>query len=177
VSIDVQRRDGSPAMLVRSGTPADLPAIADLSMQYAAEARFALERSPALLEFAFARRRLLAGLGPAGLRQVEFFVAEEGHRPVAYVFITRGPSGAILEECGDRDPSGARIGAMLQALAARAPAEPALILRGWLPDALRPPQVRIVDSIPSPEVMMMRSLTDTEPDWEGRVVYWNTDLF
>ena len=129
-----------------------------------------------LIEFGFARRRLLAGLGPDGLRQAEFFVAEEGHRPVAYVFVTRGPRGVVLEECGDRDPNGARIGAILQVLAARTPADPAQHMTTWLPPDLRPPQISVTSESPSPEIMMIRPLLDVAPDLHP-VVYWQTDTF
>jgi len=176
---------GAPATFVRSGETTDLPLIAEISARYGEGQTFSLERSPELIGFGFARRRLLAGFGPAGLREVEFFVAEEGHRPAAYVFITRGPAGAVLEECGDRDPSGARVGAILQVLAARTPADPLLRMNGWLPADLRPPQVRIVAEMPAPEIMMIRPIGDAPwpiaagaPDLaDPRIAYWQTDVF
>ncbi len=58
-----------------------------------------------------------------------------------------------IEECGDRDPSGARIGAILQALIAREPVEQRPIIRGWLPPGFEPPQITIVSARPSTEVM------------------------
>jgi GNAT superfamily N-acetyltransferase len=176
-SFEIEGRPGAPATLVRVGETADLPAIAAISARYAEGASFALDRSPEQIEFAFARRRLLAGLGPAGLRQVEFFVAEEVHRAVAYVFISRGPGGIILEELGDRDPSGARAGAILQVLAARTPAEPALRMTTWLPPALRPPQIRVLREFPAPEIMMIRLLGDAPMPPSGPIIYWGTDVF
>ena len=179
VTIAVKPFTGSPAMLVRSGEPGDLPVIAEISARYADDAAFALERTPDLLAFGLARKRLLAGLGAPGVRQVEFFVAEEGMKAAAYVVMTRGPYGWALEDCGDRDPTGARIGAMLQVLSARAPAEPPLQLRGWLPDSLRPPQVRVDGQMPSKDVMMWRQLGAGRPTPEtlAPVVYWPLDLF
>lgn len=179
VSVQVNGRQGAPAVFVRSGEVADLPAIADISARYNEGAGFALDRPAELIEFGFARRRLLAGLGPAGLRQAEYFVSEEGHRAVAYVFITRGPAGVVLEECGDRDPTGARIGAILQVLAARAPAEPALQLSAWLPAALRPPQLDVIARTPAADIMMVRPLA-TMASSELRLdpaIYWQTDVF
>ena len=160
--IDVVRKPGAPATFIRAGEPADLPVIAEISASYATDAGFALQRTPDLIEFGIVRRRLLAGLGPAGLRHVEFFVAEEGHRAAAYVLITRGPSGVVLEECGDRDPTGARIGAILQVLAARTPAEPQAPMRTWLPPGLRPPQVCLFEQAPvsRQDIMMLRPLGD-----------------
>ncbi len=176
LTIDVAPFTGSPATLVRSGERDDLRIIAEISARYAGGAAFALERTPDLIAYSLARKRLLAGLGPDGLRQVEFFVAEEAHRAAAYVIVSRGPRGWTLEECGDRDPTGARVGAMLQVLSARTPAEPPLRLTGWLPDSLRPPQLRILDEKPAEEIMMWRPLAGT--DGPGApVVYWPIDVF
>jgi predicted N-acetyltransferase YhbS len=181
-TIDVVRKAGRPpATFVRAGESTDLRVIAEISAAYATGAGFALQRTPDLIEFGIVRRRLLAGLGPAGLRQVEFFVAEEGHRAAAYVIITRGPSGAVLEECGDRDPSGARIGAILQVLAARTPAEAPGPMRTWLPPALRPPQVCLIEQAPAArqDIMMLRPLGGMASSKQplSPVVYWSTDVF
>jgi hypothetical protein len=88
---------------------------------------FALRRDPALIEYALSKKRLLAGFGfggPRGARQTEFFVAEEGVSAVAYVVLTVNAGGWTLEEAGDRDPAGARLGAILQVLLAREPSRP-----------------------------------------------------
>jgi len=53
----------------------------------------------------------------------EFLVAEEGHMAVAYLVCTAHHGRWAIEEAGDRDPSGARIGAMLQVMLARNPGE------------------------------------------------------
>jgi hypothetical protein len=64
-------------------------------------------------------------------------------------------------------------------LSARAPAEPPLQLRGWLPDALRPAQVRVDGQMPSKDVMMWRPLGGGRPETDtlAPVVYWPLDLF
>jgi hypothetical protein len=178
-TIDLVYKPGAPATLVRSAEREDLPAIAAISARYQATAAFGLERPADQIAFFLARRRLLAGLAPSGQRAVEMFVAEEGRRPVAYVFITRGPQGSMLEECGDNDPTGARVGAMLQVLNARMPAEQASPLRGWLPASFRPPQIRISTETAAPEIMMIRPIGDApwpinDPD---DVVYWQADAF
>ena len=180
VGIEVVRgRRGAPAMLVRSAEAADLESIAAIAARYREGAAFALDRSADLIAFGVARRRLLAGLGPAGLRHVEFFVTEEGHRAVAYVVLTRGPAGTVLEDCGDRDPTGARVGAMLQVLDARHPTEAPLRLRGWLPASIRPPQIRVLDEAPSGDIMMVRDFGVASPALHasGEIVYWNLDVF
>jgi GNAT superfamily N-acetyltransferase len=51
--------------------------------------------------------------------EVELSVAESA----AYVVVSIIGSTWTIEECGDRDPSGARVGAILQALIAREPVE------------------------------------------------------
>ncbi len=178
-TIEVTAGRGAPAVLIRSGDTRDLDGIADLSTRARTGASFALDRGADFLAFVLARRRLLAGLGPIGLRSVEFFVTEEGDRPVAYIIITRGPRGVVLEDCGDRDPSGARVGAMLQVLAARTPAEGAFVLRGRLPRSFHPPQWRVVNETPAEELMMLRPCGDhdaiaLEPD---AVVYPSLDVF
>jgi GNAT superfamily N-acetyltransferase len=157
-SIETDHRPGAPAVLMRSGEAADLAAIAEIAARADAGMVSALERPAELIAFFLTRKRLHAGLGPAGLRSVEFFVTEEGSRPVAYLVITRGPHGVTLEDFGDRDPSGARVGAMLQVLAARTPAEPPARLRAWVPPEGFPPQVRVIAQGPAEEIMMLRPI-------------------
>lgn len=181
VSIDVAPppNRGAPATFVRSGEARDLPFIAEISARYRDGAGFSLDRPADLIAFGVTRRRLLAGLGPVGVRDVEFFVAEEGHRPVAYVFLTRSARGTVLEECGDKDPSGARIGAILQALAARDPSTPALRLHGWLPSSIRPTQVTVTEGLAAAEIMMIRPLRDVASSTHRLtpILYWQTDVF
>ena len=82
-----------------------------------AGARFALRRDPAADRLrAGARSGCSPGSARRGSRQVEFFVAEEGASAVAYVVLSENANGWTLEEAGDRDPAGARLGAMLQVL-------------------------------------------------------------
>jgi hypothetical protein len=74
--------DGSRApqwcasMLVRAGGDRDLPAV-EAMHQVRSSVRFALTRDKSTIHYAL-KKRLLAGLGPQGLRQVQFIVAEEG---------------------------------------------------------------------------------------------------
>lgn len=176
VTIDVLRtRRGAPATMVRAMEASDYPEVAAISMTYAQGASFALDRTPELIEFGLLRRRLRAGLGPNGLRHVEAFVAEEGYRAAAYIIVSRGPEGTVLEECGDRDPTGARIGAMLEALVERDPSLEDRTFRAWLPPGLHPPQVRLSAPTPSPEVMMVRHLATSPP--HHLVIYQSLDVF
>ena len=63
------------------------------------------------------------GAGLRRARQLLFVIAEEGITAAAYAVITIVDRHWTIEECGDRDPSGARVGAILHALIAREPVE------------------------------------------------------
>jgi predicted N-acetyltransferase YhbS len=179
-------RHGAPATWVRAGDDRDVPVLVALGATRAAPFRFHLNRDRDLIHYAIAKKRLLAGLGPAGARELQFFVAEEGTSAVAYVVISvTGRTGAeavwTIDECGDRDPAGARVGAILQVLIARDPAEQRPVIRGWLPAAFRPPQIEIVSEAPPHEIMMVKSLTaagEGEHTLRGEeVLYWRGDAF
>jgi len=179
VTVDVKRKDGAPAMLVRAGEERDLPALVALHETRSANATFALRRSPPLVQYALAKKRLLAGLGPSGLRQIEFFVAEEGASAVAYVLLHENAHGWTLEEAGDRDPAGARLGAMLQALVAREPHATPPLIRTWWPRGFTvPPQLTLRDRIDARDVFMVRGLGDVPvPRTADDVFFWRSDFF
>jgi GNAT superfamily N-acetyltransferase len=177
----VTMKGGSPAVLVRAGDDRDVAAVAEMSARRAEGARFALDRSEDWIRYGIAKRRLLAGLGPAGLREVEFLVTEEGHQAVAYVVSMVREGRWYIEDCGDRDPAGARLGAMLQAMIARTPHRPAPEIRAWLPHDFTPPQVTRVQTQATSEVMMIRPLKDRSlplPPLDGsQVAYCRLDYF
>jgi GNAT superfamily N-acetyltransferase len=179
VTVTVKRVGGSPAMLVRGGEERDLPHLAALHASRAAGTRFAVRRDPSLLGYALCKKRLLAGLGPPGLRQVEFFVTEEGASAVAYVILSENSNGWTLEEAGDRDPAGARIGAMLQVLLAREPSHRTPLIRAWWPRAMPvPPQIELTDRIDARDVLMVRPLADVAmPQTADDVFYWRSEYF
>ena len=179
VTIEVMRKGGAPAMLVRAGDDSDLPAIAAMHEVRSAPARFALRRDPALIMYSLSKRRLQAGFGPSGLRQTEFFVAEEGATAVAYVVITVSAGGWTIEEAGDRDPAGARLGGMLQVLLAREPSRQPPLIRAWWPHVFPvPPQIRLTERIPARDLFMIRPLADTPmPRRNEEVFYWRSDYF
>jgi predicted N-acetyltransferase YhbS len=179
VTVDVHRKGGSPAMLVRAGDDRDLAALAAMHEARAADVRFSLRRPPPQLKFALTRKRALAALGPAALRQVEFFVAEEGASAVAYVVLSVNARGWTLEEAGDRDPAGARLGAMLQVLLAREPSHDLPLIRAWWPRSFPvPPQLKLTNASPARDVLMMRPLADTPvPSSADEVFYWRSDEF
>jgi GNAT superfamily N-acetyltransferase len=183
VDVQVERRNGAPAMLVRSGEERDLPALAVMHATRSAGVRFALRRDPSLIEYAMTKKRLLAGFGqgagPRAQRQTEFFVAEEGASAVAYVVLTVSPAGWTLEEAGDRDPAGARLGAILQVLLAREPSRPVPLIRAWWPRAMPvPPQVRLVNQVPARDTFMLRPIADVRiPSRAEDVFYWRSDYF
>jgi len=183
--VSESKRRGAPATLVRAMEDRDIPAIVAINETRARGYRFHLNRDRDLVQYAISKKRLLAGLGPAGLREVQLFVAEEGATAVAYVFITAKHEGKarawVLEECGDRDPSGARVGAILQTLIARDPAEARPAITAWLPPGFQPPQIEIVAAVPSADAMMVRPLSgrakSAPPLVEADVLYWKADHF
>jgi len=177
----VKRGKGSPAVLIRSGDDRDIAAIADLSAFRAANARLALERSEEWIRYGITKRRLLSGLGPARLQEVEFLVTEEAYTAAAYVISTVTNGRWFIEEAGDRDPSGARVGAMLQAMLARTPHLEQPDIRAWLPHGFVPQQIEVVATQPTSEVLMIRPLQDRTlplpPIAAEDVVYWRSDYF
>jgi GNAT superfamily N-acetyltransferase len=179
VTVRVERRKGAPAMLVRAGDDRDLPAVEAMHQVRSSGVRFALTRDKSMIHYALSKKRLLAGLGPLGLRQVEFVVAEEGASAVAYALLHENANGWTLEEAGDRDPSGARLGAMLQVLLAREPSAPVPVIRAWWPAALAvPPQVSLTDRAPAHDLFMVKPLADVPmPDKAEDVFYWHSDYF
>src|SRR5438093_1394697 len=173
-------RHGAPMTMVRGGEERDLAAVVAMGQVRADPFRFHLDRDVDLVQYAITKKRLLAGLGRAGARQLHFFIAEEGTTAAAYVVISVVGKIWTLEECGDRDSSGARVGALLQALIAREPIERRPTLIGWLPPDFLPPQVTIVSSTPSTAIMMVRMLGDgaTVPTISSEdVLYWRNDVF
>ena len=179
VTVTVKRKDGSPAMLVRAGEERDLPAVAAMHAPRTDGVRFAVRRDPALIGYSLSKKRLLAGLGPPGLRQVEFFVAEEGASAAAYVILSENANGWTLEEGGDRDPAGARLGAMLQVLLAREPAHRPPLIRAWWPRSMPvPPQIELTDRGDARDLFMVRPLADIAmPQTAEDVFYWRSDYF
>lgn len=176
-----QKRGGAPAMLVRRGDEHDLHNIAEMSAMRSADARLALDRNEDFIRFNITRKRLVSGLGPIGRRNTEVLVVEEGHQAVAYLVSTEQDGRWMIEEAGDRDPSGARLGAILQVMLARHPSERVPEIKCWWPSALVPPQVKVVASTPTQEVLMIRPLRDRilplPPLAAAEVVYWHADYF
>jgi GNAT superfamily N-acetyltransferase len=180
LAVTESSRRGAPMTLIRAGEERDLAAIVAMGQIRASPFRFHLDRDVDFVQYAITKTRLLAGLGPTGARQLHFFIAEEGITAAAYVVVSIVGRSWTIEECGDRDPSGARVGAILQALIAREPVERRPTIRAWLPSGFVPPQVTIASAKPSTEVLMVRSLGSgvVQPRLSGDdVLYWRSDLF
>jgi hypothetical protein len=172
-------RYGAPMTLVRGGEDRDLAAIVAMGQARASRYRFHLERDADLVKYAITKKRLLAGLGASGSRQLVFVIAEEGITAAAYAVISIVNGSWTIEECGDRDASGARVGAILQALIAREPVERRPVIRGWLPPGFVPPQVTIVSTQPAAELLLARPLTVTVDRlalFSDDVLYWRSDV-
>ena len=188
--------------LVRGGDTRDLPAIVAMGRARAASSAFHLDRDVDFVQHAITRQRLLAGLGAPNARQLHYFIAEEGTTAAAYVVLSVvhsvedslehsrdhrlvrsgardiGGSRGTLVECGDRDRYGARVGALLQALIAREPAERRPTICAALPPGFLPPQVSIASTMPSTEVLMVRRLQRGCPPLvlsPHDVLWWQSD--
>jgi GNAT superfamily N-acetyltransferase len=178
--LSVVEKPGAPMVLVRGGEERDIPAVTALATSMVNGYRFALVPTADAIRFSLTKKRLLAGLSSPGALTVEFFIVEEGASAVAFLILTTAGDDVVLEMCGDRDPSGARVGAMIQVLRARTPSEKALKLRGVLPPGWHPPQVDIVAVAKSPDVLMVKPLKDgvlSRPLREDDVLFWHGDLF
>lgn len=178
VRVVEDRRNAAPMTTVRSGENRDLQAIVAMGRTRAAGFRFHLERDVDFIDYVRARRRLRCGLGPANARELQFFIAEEGVTAAAYIVISVTANEWVIEECGDRDPSGARVGALLQALIAREPSRERPTIRAVLPTGFLPPQVVPVSAEPAASVIRMamrnRSTASFATD---DLLYWSNDVF
>jgi hypothetical protein len=180
LTVTESSRHGAPMTLVRGGEDRDLEAIAAMGHVRSRQFRFHIERDVDLVKHAISRKRLIAGLGPAGVRQLEFVIAEEGITAAAYVVISVVGDTWTIEECGDRDASGARVGALLQALIAREPVESRPVIRGWLPPGFLPPQVTIASASATRPLLLARALSSRAQGLHlmgPEVMYWRSDLF
>jgi len=167
-------------VLVRSGEDRDIPAVAALAASMQQGHRFSLVPDVDSIRFSVSKKRLLAGLSSPGALAVEFFIVEEGAGAVAFALLTTAGDDVVLEMCGDRDPTGARVGALLQVLRARTPGEQPLKLRATLPPGWRPPQLDVLATANAPDVLMLKPLQDgilNRPLAEGDVLFWHGDLF
>ena len=175
------RRRGAPATMVRAGDDRDFHAVVAMDAVRAEAFRFHLNRDRDVAHFAIARRRILAGLSTPNARSLQFFVAEEGASAVAYAVVYENGGVWTIDSCGDRDPAGARLGAILQVLIAREPAAHRPVITAWLPSTLRPPQVEIVGRTPSKDLMMFKPLSDRATGVASLtptdVLYWRGDAF
>lgn len=173
-------RPGAPMVMLRAGEDRDLPAIAAMGQIQAAPFRFSLDRGVDFIHHGIISRRLLAGLTPAGGRELHFFVIEEGSTAVAYVVLSAESGEWWIEACGDRDPSGHRVGCILQALVARDPSVPPTRIRGWLPECLVPPQVTVVGRERTPATVMAAMIAPHAAKHRlaaDDVLFWKADVF
>jgi predicted N-acetyltransferase YhbS len=175
-----KQAQGAPMVLARAAEDRDLPAVTELANSMARGHRFALAHDEALVRYGVSKKRLLAGFLKPGILSVEFHIVEEGAGAVAFAILTVTAEDVVLEMCGDRDPTGARVGALLQVLRARTPAERVPPISCFLPPGWCPPQLEIVSSGLVREVMMVKPLRPDvlrTPLQEDGVLYWHGDLF
>jgi hypothetical protein len=103
-TITVKPFTGAPATLVRAGDDKDFGHITELSAKRASKAVSRLDRSEDYIRYAVSKRRLLAGLGPAG--DAAGGVPRGGGRPHGRGVsrVQRAQRQWTIEEAGDRDP-------------------------------------------------------------------------
>lgn len=180
LSVRPGKRAGPPAIPLRSGDVGDLKAIVEMNATQAEGFRLALCRDAEYVRHAIAKKRLLAACGQPGQRKVEFLVVEEGGRAAGYAVLLEVGEFVMVTECGDRDPSGARVGAILQSVIARDPARP-VRLRAWLPPTFLPPQVEVAAREVPAITMMMRPLGrgvwPSPPLSASDLLWWHADAF
>ena len=169
-------RRGAPMAPVRSGERRDMALIAAIPPWGRERRGLQLERDDEYVDFLTTRRRVHAGLAPEGLRQVAFLVVEEGMRPAAYLMMTISGQDWVVEYCGDHDPAGARVGAILQTLIAREPAERRPAITAWFPDDIVPPQVTVLSSETVPDRVWICPLAASAWSSAPGVSLWRGDL-
>jgi len=168
-----------PAIALRTGERRDMAAVAEMNAMQADGFRFTLLRDPTYIAYAHAKKRLLAACGRPGYRQVEFLVVEEGGRAAAYAVVLEVGEYWMVTECGDRDPSGARVGAIVEAMLARAGQRTPQI-RAWLHPGFLPPQLKVLRSEAPQIAMMVAPLGDFEiipPLSTADLAWWHGDAF
>jgi predicted N-acetyltransferase YhbS len=182
VSLSVRpgKRKGTPMIPLRSGDAGDLRALAEMNETQEVGYRFALTRDAEHIGHAIAKKRMLAACGRPGHRSVEFLVVEEGGRAAAYAVLFEVGEFVMVSECGDRDPAGGRVGALLQAVIVRDPSRQ-LRLRAWWPTNFRPPQIDVTAHEVAPVTMMMRPLGPhvwPDPPLDvPDIRWWHADAF
>jgi GNAT superfamily N-acetyltransferase len=180
VAVRPGTRKGAPMIPMRSGDFGDLASLAQMNAARSAGHRFSLIRDADYIRHAITKKRLLAACGRPGHRTVEFFVVEEGGRAAAYTVLLELGEFAIITECGDRDPAGSRVGALLQAVLAR-DQDRRIRLRAWWPTSFLPPQTDIVAHEVAPVTMMVRPLG--REVWPAPaltasdILWWHADAF
>jgi hypothetical protein len=180
ISVRPGRRAGPPAIALRSGDVGDMKAIVEMNAAQAEGFRFSLCRDADYVHHAIAKKRFLAACGRPGDRKVEFLAVEEGGRAAAYVVLLEVGGFLMVTECGDRDPSGARVGAILQSVVALDPSRTTRF-RTWLPPGFVPPQVEVLAREVPAITMMMRPLG--RGVWPDRplsgadILWWHADAF
>ncbi len=174
-------RPGAPMLSIRAGEDTDLAHIVGMGdTTWATSRRFHLVRDADFIKHGIVVDRLLAGLSPRGTQRLEFFATEEGTNAAAYVVMRVTEDGWVLQQCGDRDPTAARVGAIIQALVARDPTAMAPRIRAWLPPGVLPPQVRMTPSEASLGCVFARVLDPrlaSAPLTAADSLVWRSDCF
>jgi hypothetical protein len=103
-----------------------------------------------------------------------------GSTAVAYVVLSVAAHEWWIEACGDRDPSGHRIGCILQALLARDVSSAPPLIRGWLPADRVPPQTTVASRERSTTTVMAAVIggnSGSQPLSATDALFWPCDVF
>jgi GNAT superfamily N-acetyltransferase len=167
----------SSSIDARPGEWRDLPAMAALSGRTRTPSTFALDRPAAFIEFGLVRRGRLAALSAPNRIGLEWWVADAAGALSAYLIATRRARGLVLEDCGDVDPSGRHVAALVTALIARPSFHPPIV-HGWLPEGFRSWTRHALWRAATADLMMLKALGDRPRNvLDGPVTYWNLDGF
>jgi hypothetical protein len=131
--------------------------------------RFHLDRDVDFVQHAVMKKRLLAGLSPPRARQLTSSSRKKASRRLPTSSSASSETRGRARSAATAIPSGARVGAILQALIAREPVERRPTIRGWLPPGFVPPQVTIVSAKPEYRPQAGRNVALAIPDsWRRR---------
>lgn len=172
-------RSGAPMVSIRAGDDGDAANLAGMGeTAWSTSRRFHLRRDADFIKHGIIVDRLLAGLAPRGTQRLEFFATEEGTNAAAYVVLRVTDEGWVLQQCGDRDPSAARVGAIVQALVARDPSASPPRIQGWLPHGVVPPQLVATPAEASLGSVCVRVLDPGTPPLASEdALMWRSDCF
>ena len=172
---------GPPAVLVRSGEDRDVPAIADISAA-PGQPRASCAGAQRGLHRPRHRQETAPGRPGASGPPRSGVPGQRGKPPAGGLLVCVSHLGTwFIEDAGDRDPSGARLGAMLQLMLSRHSGEAPPGIRGWLAALAAPatdPGQRREPDAGGPDDPPLKDCTLPLPPLSAaEVIFWHGDYF